>query len=564
MDSFIISAASLASSGQDRYFARFPSLFDPFYLRSLRGNMKNANNTQPFALVIFGAGGDLTRRKLVPALYNLFCDHWLPDRFAVVGIDLKPFSDDAFRHSLHEGVDLFSRRGKADGALWDQFASHLNYFSADLSSPEAFKTLFDRLSAFDVDWGCKASRIYYLATSPNLIGTIACQLSQARLASDPQRERLVVEKPFGRDLGSARELNNQLAGFLQESQIYRIDHYLGKETIQNILAFRFANSLFEPIWNRRYADHVQITVAEQVGVEHRGGYYDNSGALRDMVQNHLLQVLCLIAMEPLVSFQADESRNKRVEVLRAIRPIPPDQIHRFAVRGQYGEGWIEGQHLPSYSDERDVRSESPIETFAALKLFVDNWRWQDVPFYLRTGKRLPARVSEVAIQFRPVPHHSFPPSAMRDLQPNRLVIRIQPEEGILLRFQAKRPGLNLRLHPVDMAFDYQDSFRIPQPEAYETLLLDAVEGDATLFMRADQVEAAWSVVAPILDTWEAEPPTDFPNYASGSWGPESATALIALDGRNWMMPSVMHGKEPHGATESAADRHPGPADSAAA
>jgi glucose-6-phosphate 1-dehydrogenase len=502
--------------------------------------MRSANSAQPTFIVMFGAGGDLTRRKLVPALYNLFCDRWLPDQFAVLGIDIKPLGDDAFCQYLREGVDQFSRRGRADEPNWGEFAAHLSYFSGDLTNADAFLALGERIAAQEKKWGCPANYVFYLATSPTMIDAIACQLSSAGLSSNPEQARIVVEKPFGRDLESARTLNRKLAEYFDESQIYRIDHYLGKETVQNILAFRFANSLFEPIWNRRYADHVQITVAEQVGVEHRGGYYDHAGALRDMVQNHLLQVLCLVAMEPLVSFQADESRNKRVEVLRAIRPIPAEQVHQFAVRGQYGPGWIEGRHLPAYQEESSVRPDSATETFAALKLFVDNWRWQDVPFYLRTGKRLPARVSEVAIQFRPVPHHSFPPSALRDLQPNCLVIRIQPEEGILLRFQAKRPGLNLRLNPVDMAFNYRDSFKVPQPEAYETLLLDVLHGDATLFMRADQVEAAWSVVTPILETWEAETPADFPNYTSGSWGPESATALIARDGRSWRVPAISH------------------------
>jgi glucose-6-phosphate 1-dehydrogenase len=361
-------------------------------------------------------------------------------------------------------------------------------------------------------------------------------LGKAGLARDRQHARIVTEKPFGRDLASAQALNRMLTDVFDESQIYRIDHYLGKETVQNILAFRFANALFEPIWDRRYIDHVQITVAEQVGVEHRGGYYDHAGALRDMVQNHLLQILCLIAMEPPVSFDADEIRNRKVDVLHAIRPILSGHVHRFAVRGQYGAGWIQGEHALSYRQEPNVAPDSPTETFAAVKLFVDNWRWQDVPFYLRTGKRLPFRASEAVIQFRPVPHQSFPSSAVADWQSNRLAIRIQPEESIILRFQAKQPGPSVRLSPVDMHFCYEDAFKFTSPEAYETLLWDVMMGDATLFMRADQVEAAWSVVTPVLEAWEAVAPVDLPNYQAGAWGPEAAEALIAQDGRSWLMP----------------------------
>ncbi|HEY1861076.1 MAG TPA: glucose-6-phosphate dehydrogenase, partial [Gemmataceae bacterium] len=325
---------------------------------------------------------------------------------------------------------------------------------------------------------------------------------------------------------------------LGESQIYRIDHYLGKETVQNILALRFANSLFEPIWNRRYIDNVQITVAEEVGVEQRGGYYDHAGALRDMVQNHLLQILCCIAMEPPVSFEANEIRNKKADVLRAIRPILPDQVSQYAVRGQYGPGYVRGKAVPGYRQEADVTPKSTTETYAALQLFVDNWRWQDVRFYLRTGKRLGARVSEVGIQFQPVPHRSFPPSAVTTWIPNRLIIRIQPQEGILLGFQAKQPGAGLHLQPVDLRFSYEEAFHTCGPEAYETLLLDAMLGDATLFMRADQVETAWSVIEPVLDGWAATRPTDFPNYAAGSWGPVAADALLARDGRVWLPPTL--------------------------
>jgi glucose-6-phosphate 1-dehydrogenase len=497
--------------------------------------------TRPQATIItiFGAAGDLTWRKLVPALYNLFLDHWLPERFAVFGLDLKEMSQDEWCQRLRQGVDEFSRRGKADDTKWQTFASRLNFMAADFGDAAAYARLGEAIAAQSKDWDCATDCIFYLAIPPTLIETVVGHLGQAELSHDRGHRRIVTEKPFGRDLASARALNRMLTAVFDESQIYRIDHYLGKETVQNILAFRFANALFEPIWDRRYIDHVQITVAEQLGVEHRGGYYEHAGALRDMVQNHLLQILCLIAMEPPVSFNADEIRNKKVDVLCAIRPILPAEVHRVAVRGQYGRGWIEGQRVKPYRDEPNVAADSSAETFAAIKLFVDNWRWQDVPFYLRTGKRLPARASEVFIQFRPVPHQSFPPSAVVDWQPNRLVIRIQPKEGIGLRFQAKQPGQTMHLSPVEMAFCYQDSFKASAPEAYETLLLDVMRGDATLFMRADQIETAWSVITPILDVWEAVTPADFPNYQAGSWGPEAAEVLIAQDGRSWLMPTVV-------------------------
>jgi glucose-6-phosphate 1-dehydrogenase len=500
--------------------------------------MRTNNQQRPIVIIIFGAGGDLARRKLVPALYSLFLDHLLPERFAIVGVARKRIDDDGFRSRLKEGVDIFSRRGNADELGWNEFASHLSYFAGDITDTATGEALGRRLNEFDQEWNGKADRVFYLAISPDLMIAAARHLEQLGICRDCERDRLVVEKPFGRDLDSARDLNQLLTSLFAESQIYRIDHYLGKETVQNILAFRFANSLFEPVWNRRYIDHVQISVAETVGVEERGGYYDHAGALRDMVQNHLLQILCLIAMEPPVSFAADEVRNKKVDVLRAIRTIRPEEVHQVAVRGQYGKGEVEGKATPAYQEEPNVAPGSPTETYAALKLFIDNWRWQGVPFYLRTGKRLQSKVSEAAILFRPAPHQPFPAAAVESWQPNRLVLRIQPEEGIVTRIQVKQPGTRMLLGPVDMQFRYRKVFRTAAPEAYETLLLDVVRGDATLFMRADQVESAWAVISPVLEAWETAPPTDFPDYPAGSWGPEGADLLIAREGHSWLKPAI--------------------------
>ncbi len=491
----------------------------------------------PSVVVIFGAGGDLARRKLIPALYNLHLDGWLPERFALIGMDRRALRDEDFREDLRQSVNEFSRR-QPEGGVWETFASTAEHLHAEFTAPAAYGALADRLAALDAAWGERAVRVFYLATPPTVVQTIGEQLGTAGLARDRDRARLVVEKPFGQDLESARALTRSLRTAWEEWQIYRIDHYLGKETVQNILAFRFANGLFEPVWDRRYIDHVQINVTEQVGVEGRGGYYDRSGALRDMVQNHLLQLLCLIAMEPPVTFEAGEIRNKKFDVLRAIRPILPSQVEQVAVRGQYGAGVIAGERVPAYRQEPRVPADSPTETFAALKLSVDNWRWQDVPFYLRTGKRLPEKRSEVMIQFLPAPHQAFPPATVEHWEPNRLVLRIQPEEGILLRFQAKQPGPIMHLDPVDMQFSYAQAFKAEPPEAYETLLLEVMWADATLFMRDDQVDAAWGVVMPVLQAWQAEPPSEVPNYAAGTWGPEEAEGLIARDGRRWMLSAV--------------------------
>ena len=497
-------------------------------------------------VVIFGAGGDLTWRKLGPSLYDLFLDGWAPERLAVIGVGRKRMSDDDFRQRLRDGVDHSSRSGRTDPQRWTEFARNLAFQLGEFADPSLYSTLAERIGRQQREWGADANYIFYLATPPTAVEAIVKGLSAAGLARDHGRARIVVEKPIGQDLASARALNRAVRAAFEESQVYRIDHYLGKETVQNILAFRFANALFEPVWNRRYIDHVQISVAETVGVEQRGGYYDQAGALRDMVQNHLLQVLCLIAMEPPNRLDAAEIRNKKVDVLRAIRPLAPSDVARFAVRGQYGPGEVEGQRVPAYRSEPGVAPNSTTETFAAVQMFVDNWRWQDVPFYLRTGKRLPAKVSEISVQFRPVPHQAFPPKAVEHWQPNRLLVRIQPEEGILIRFQAKRPGPIMHLDPVDMLFSYGRTFHAPGPDAYETLLLDVMRGDATLFMRDDQVEAAWEIVMPILDAWREAPAPEFPNYPAGSWGPQAADGLLARDGRRWLLPTALERPDDEG------------------
>lgn len=501
--------------------------------------METSTPSRPAVLIILGAAGDLAWRKLVPALYDLHIESFLPAHWAVVGLDRKDIGDVEFRQHLREGVNQFARRGPITDEQWEDFCGHLQYMIADFADPGAYARLAERLAALDDEWQAQAAHVFYQATPPSVVSTLLEQLSAAGLLGDEGRARMVFEKPFGRDLASAQKLNRELRRTLHESQIYRIDHYLGKETVQNLLALRFANALFEPIWDRRYIDHVQITVAEQVGVEHRGAYYDQAGALRDMVPNHMFQILCLIAMEPPVSFAADEVRNKKVDVLRAVRPIPVDRVAALAVRGQYGTGSVDGKTVPGYRDEPGIAPDSNTETFVALKLHVDNWRWQGIPFYLRTGKRLPARDTEIDIQFRAVPHRSFPSSVVADWRPNRLVVHIQPDEGIELRFQAKRPGPHIDIGPVMMRFSYREAFHAAPPDAYETLLLDAIEGDATLFMRADQVEIAWEVLSSIQQAWETAATSGMPAYGAGSWGPQEAEDLIARDGRSWLLPTQL-------------------------
>lgn len=495
--------------------------------------MNSALKTEPTIFVIFGGTGDLNFRKLAPALYNLFLDGWLPCNYSIIGTGRTKLTDEEFRTKLLEGVSQFSRRGKPEESKWLEFSANIYYQVADVNDFNTYSTFKERIDAHNSQWQTRANVIYYLAVAPNFFPIIAENISKSNLAEDPEKTRIVIEKPFGHDLESAKELNTLLGNIFEEKQIYRIDHYLGKETVQNIMAYRFANSIMEPVWNRSYIEHVQISVTEQLGVEDRGGYYEGAGAMRDMIQNHLLQLLCLIAMEPPVNFNADEVRNRKVDVLRAMRKFGPEDVRMSTVRGQYGSGWIEGKQVPGYRQENSVSPESNTETFAAVKFFVDNWRWQGVPFYVRTGKRMHQSSSVISIQFKDVPHFVFPKEAAESWQQNRLIISIQPEMSVRLQVQAKRPGLEMALNTVDLVFDYKGTYTSQAPEAYETLLLDTMLGDQTLFMRGDQVEFAWDLIMPILSTWQKKKSLNFPNYSADSWGPELAEALIARDGFHW-------------------------------
>jgi glucose-6-phosphate 1-dehydrogenase len=497
-------------------------------------NMTNHKIPPATLLFIFGGSGDLNQRKLSPALYNLFIDGWMPEKFNIVGIGRTPYTDDKFRKHLYDGIQQFSRRKDDKNGKWETFSKSISYLQMDAGNDADYQKIAEIVKQKEQEYGEHPNVIFYMSVAPHLVPQIASKLGPLNICHDTKCTRIVVEKPFGHDLKSAHELNELLTSMFDETQIYRIDHYLGKETVQNILALRFANALFEPIWNRNYIDHIQITAAETVGLENRGDYYERSGALRDMVQNHILQLLCMVAMEAPVSWDANEIRNKKVDVLNAIRKYSKEEVHKYAVRGQYADGWMQGKKVPGYRNEDKINPSSATDTFAAVKFYIDNWRWQDVPFYVRTGKRLHEKSTIITIQFKQAPNFAFPPEAALTWRPNRLTISIQPEMDIRLRFQAKRPGQTVTLNPVDMTFNYKDTYGDDDPEAYETLLLDVMEGNATLFMRSDQVEAAWKVVMPIQEAWETRTPVDFPNYAPDSWGPEDAEALIARDGRTWI------------------------------
>jgi glucose-6-phosphate 1-dehydrogenase len=497
---------------------------------------------KPTAIVIFGASGDLTRRKLMPALYNLAFGRQLPGRFAVIGVARSEKSDASFRAELREAVSMFSRRKPLDAAVWAEFEKGISYVRGAVSDPATFETLrehFDRAAADSTDG---QNRLFYLAVPPAEFGPIVEGLRAAHLVTPASQgqpgsasERVVFEKPFGHDLASARALNDAIAKAFDESQVFRIDHYLGKETVQNLLVFRFANSLFEPVWGRSHVDHVQITVAEDIGVEGRGKFYEQTGITRDIVENHVMQLLCLTAMEPPISLSADAVRDEKVKVLKSLRPMERSEVARNAVRGQYGVGVIGGLGVPAYRQEKDVSPESRVETYVAMKVMIDNWRWSGVPFYIRAGKRLARRLTEIAITFREVPHTLFH-AQDGGITPNVLVLRIQPDEGIALGFISKEPGQQTIPRDVAMDFSYGSVFGSNTPEAYERLLLDAMRGEATLFTRRDEIEQQWSYIEQAFKAWDADGNPTPPMYPAGSWGPEQADDLLARDGRRWRRP----------------------------
>ncbi len=505
----------------------------------LREGLRLRRMPLPCAVVIFGATGDLARNRLIPDLYNLARKGLLPGAFAVVAVARRPFTDDTFREQVREAVQ-HSTEMPYDAAVWENFAGNIHYVQSEFHDPAGYAQLSTLLIELDGRFGLGGNRLFYLATPPSAYHTIIDRLGEAHLAGRARPAgrttgwtRIIIEKPFGSDLETARVLNTKVFEVFDETDVYRIDHYLGKETVQNLMIFRFANTIFEPIWTRQYVDHVQITVAESGGILGRGGYYEEAGVARDMLQNHLLQLLTLVAMEPPTAIEADAVRDEKVKILHAIRPFTAEEVETFVVRGQYARGVVDGKEVPGYREEERVAPDSVTPTYVAARFEIDNWRWAGVPFYLRSGKRLPKRVTELAIQFQVPPLILFRQAGVEDMEPNMLTLNIQPDEGITLRFAAKVPGQATRIRPVNMEFDYGTSFGGDEPTAYERLLLDAMIGDRTLFARRDEVEQAWTLVMPILETWDAQRPTDFPNYEAGSWGPPAARELIQRDGRRW-------------------------------
>jgi glucose-6-phosphate 1-dehydrogenase len=500
----------------------------------LRPGLRAESAPEPCAVVIFGASGDLAHRKLVPALYNLAVGAHLPAAFGIVGVSKSEYADDEFARDMRDAVGKFSRTKPIDEEVWQDFAAGLRYVAGSFDDPATFQKLKTTLDALDKARATRGNRLFYFATPPSTFPVLLQQLKSAGLIRPPQDPvwtRVVIEKPFGRDPSSARALNRMVQDALAERQVFRIDHYLGKETVQNLLVFRFGNSIFEPVWNRRYVDHVQITAGEELGIEARGKYYEEAGILRDMIQNHVLQLVCLTAMEPPVAFDADAVRDEKIKVLRAVETFEtPEAVAKNVVIGQYAAGSVAGKDVPGYREEKDVDRKSRTPTFVALKLNIHSWRWDGVPFYIRSGKRMPKRATEIAVHFKPLPHSLFGSGAS---QPNVLVVRVQPQEGIALRFSAKVPGERYRPRTVSMDFRYGTAFGAASPEAYERLLLDAMRGDQTLFTRRDEVESAWKIVGSILKVTEsAEFPAPHP-YDAGTWGPEEADRLLEEDGRDW-------------------------------
>ncbi|MCO6461415.1 MAG: glucose-6-phosphate dehydrogenase [Saprospiraceae bacterium] len=497
--------------------------------------MKNENATAPTIFLIFGATGDLTYRKLMPALYNLILDDMLPESFSVVGIGRSDMNKEQLMTKLKEGAVSFSRR-PVDDEKWTLLCKNFGFINGDFADPALYENVNKAVNDFKAIHPERYNVIVYLAVSPVFFGPITKNLAPYSFIKRRDQTRFVFEKPFGHDLQSALDLNKEIMSVLRENQIYRIDHYLGKETVQNILAFRFANSFFEPLWNKNYIEWIQISSLEKVGLEGRGGYYDNSGALRDMIQNHMLQLMCMIAMEPPISFAADEIRNKKADVLHAVRKYSEQEVFQYTARGQYGAGKIGDEVIPAYRTEKNVRPDSNTETYAAAVLHIETWRWEGVPFYIRTGKNLSQKATTIAVKFKPAPSYSFPKEATNNWKSNLLVFNINPKMDIHLMFQAKVPGQMMQLSQVNMEFDFEKELTANTPEAYEHLIYDVLEGDATLFMRSDQVEAAWQIINPILNAWQNNKDLDFPNYAPGSNGPVKSDELLAKYGHTWLNP----------------------------